>query len=39
MEINMEHDPIRKQNLHKQLQKLNLRKEIEDIRKRIEQLG
>ena len=39
MEINMEHDPIRKQNLQKQLQKLNLRKEIEDIRKRIEQLG
>lgn len=37
--INVEKDPIRKQELQKQLQKLQLHKEIDQIRKKIEQLG
>ena len=39
LEISVEGDPNRKQDLHVQLQKLQLEKEIEGIRKRIEQLG
>ena len=39
MQVNIEIDPLQKQHLQKQLQKLQLEKEIEDIRKRIEQLG
>ncbi|RYJ39305.1 hypothetical protein NU08_1613 [Flavobacterium anhuiense] len=39
LEISVESDPNRKQDLHTQLQKLQLEKEIEQIRKRIEQLG
>ena len=39
MELNVENDPLKKQNLQKQLRKLQLEKEIEEIRKRIEQLG
>jgi hypothetical protein len=39
VEIQVENDPIRKQELQKQLQKLQLKKEIENIRRRIEQLG
>jgi hypothetical protein len=38
-QLNVENDPIRKQELQKKLRKLHLEKEIEDIRKRIEQLG
>jgi hypothetical protein len=39
MQIQIENEPRRKQDLQKQLQKLQLEKEIEQIRKRIEQLG
>lgn len=39
MQIQIENEPQRKQDLHVQLQKLQLQKEIEQIRKRIEQLG
>jgi hypothetical protein len=39
LQINVESDYGRKQELQKQLQKLQLQKEIEQIRKRIEQLG
>lgn len=39
IQINVEIDPVVKEHLQKQLQKLKLEKEIEDIRKRIEQLG
>lgn len=39
LEISVENDPNRKQDLHVQLQKLQLEREIEQIRKRIEQLG
>ena len=35
----VENDPMRKQALQKQLQKLQLSLEIEKIRKRIQQLG
>lgn len=38
-QIQVERDPNKKQELQKQLTKLQLRKEIEEIRKRIEQLG
>jgi hypothetical protein len=38
LQINVEIDYDRKQELQKQLQKLQLQKEIEQIRKRIEQL-
>ena len=38
-EINIEENSERKSELQKQLTKLQLQKEIEDIRKRIEQLG
>jgi hypothetical protein len=37
--IQVERDSIKKQELQKQLRVLQLNKEIEDIRKRIEQLG
>lgn len=39
MQIQVEHDPMRKQELQKQLRKLQLQNEIEQIRKKIEQLG
>lgn len=39
MQISIENEPPRKQELQKQLQKLQLEKEIEQIKKRIEQLG
>ena len=39
MQIQVENEPQRKQELQKQLHKLQLEKEIEGIRKRIEQLG
>lgn len=39
LELNVENDPLKKQNLQKQLRRLQLEKEIEEIRKRIEQLG
>ena len=39
MQISVEIDPKRKQELQKQLRKLQLQSEIERIRKRIEQLG
>jgi hypothetical protein len=39
MQISIEKEPHRKQELQKQLQKLQLEKEIEQIKKRIEQLG
>lgn len=39
MQIQIENEPRRKQDLQKQLKKLQLEKEIEQIRKRIEQLG
>lgn len=39
MQIQIEKEPSRKQDLQKQLQKLQLEKEIEQIRKRIKQLG
>ena len=38
-QVNVENDPIRKQELQKRLRKLQLQKEIEDIKKRIQQLG
>lgn len=38
-QVNVENDPVRKQELQKGLRKLQLQKEIEDIKKRIEQLG
>lgn len=38
MQIGTETDPVHKQKLHKQLQKLQLQKEIEQIRKKIAQL-
>jgi hypothetical protein len=38
-QVNFENDPVRKQELQKRLRKLQLEKEIEDIKKRIEQLG
>jgi hypothetical protein len=39
LELNVENDPLKKQNLQKQLKRLQLEKEIEEIRKRIEQLS
>ena len=39
VEIQVENDPLRKQELQKQLRKLQLQLEIEQIRKRIQQLG
>lgn len=39
LEISVEVDPLKKQDLQKQLRKLQLTKEIEMIRKKIEQLG
>ena len=39
VEIQVQNDPVRKQELQTQLRKLELRREIEDIRKRIQQLG
>jgi hypothetical protein len=39
LELNVENDPSKKQNLQKQLRRLQLEKEIEEIRKRIEQLS
>jgi len=39
LQINIEQNPVRKQELQKQLKKLLLNLEIEQIRKRIEQLG
>jgi hypothetical protein len=39
IQVSVENDPVRKQELQKELRKLELRKEIEHIRKRIEQLG
>ena len=38
-QVNVENDPVKKQALQKGLRKLQLQKEIEDIKKRIEQLG
>lgn len=38
-QVSVENDPVRKQELQKQLRKLQLQKEIERIRKTIEQLG
>ena len=38
LRIQVEKDPTSKQELNKQLRVLQLKKEIEDIRKRIEQL-
>lgn len=39
LEISLENEPVRRQDLQKQLRKLQLNLEIEQIRKRIEQLG
>jgi hypothetical protein len=39
LQIYVEHNPVRKQELQKQLKKLQLNLEIEQIRMRIEQLG
>ncbi|HRE76240.1 MAG TPA: hypothetical protein PLL09_00300 [Flavobacterium sp.] len=39
VEIQVQNDPLKKQELQKELQKLQLKKEIEIIRRRIEQLG
>lgn len=39
MEVNLENDPARKQDLQKQLRKLQLRKEIEALRTKGDQLG
>ncbi len=39
VELSVEQDPVRKQELQKQLRKLQLQAEIDQIRKRIEQLG
>jgi hypothetical protein len=38
-QLSVENDPVRIQELQKQLRKLQLQKEIERIRKTIEQLG
>jgi hypothetical protein len=38
-QLSVENDPVRKKALQKQLQKLQLSLEIENIRKRIQQLG
>lgn len=38
-QVSVENDPLRKQELQKQLRKLQFQKEIEHIKKRIEQLG
>ncbi len=38
-QVSVENDPFRKQELQKQLRKLQFQKEIEQIKKRIEQLG
>lgn len=38
-QVSVENDPVRKQVLQRQLRKLQLQKEIEQIKKRIEQLG
>lgn len=38
-QVNVENEPIRKQELQKKLRKLLLKKEIEDINKLIQQLG
>ena len=38
-QVTVENDPVRKQELQNQLRKLQLQKEIEQIKKRIEQLG
>ena len=38
-QVSVENDPVRKKVLQKQLRKLQLQKEIEQIKKRIEQLG
>lgn len=38
-QVSVEIDPVRKQELQKQLRKLQFKKEIEQIKKRIEQLG
>ena len=39
LEINVEREPLKRQELQKQLRKLQLELEIQTIRKRIEQLG
>lgn len=39
MQVSVEQDPYKKQELMKQLRKLQLRLEIENIRKRIEQMS
>lgn len=39
LQIQVEIDPIKKQELQKQLRKLQLQLEIEQIRKRIQQIG
>ena len=39
IQINVEQDPQRKQELQKQLRKLQFEKEIDQIKKKIEQLG
>lgn len=39
IQVSVENDPNRKQELQKQLRKLQFQKEIEQIKKRIEQLG
>ena len=39
IQINVERDPNEKQELQKQMRKLQLEKEIEQIKKKIEQLG
>jgi hypothetical protein len=39
LEIQVEMDPAKKQELQAQLRKLQLKKEIEDIRVRIDQIG
>ena len=38
-QVNVENEPLRKQELQKKLRKLLLQKEIEDIKKRLQQLG
>ena len=38
-QVSVESDPLRKQELQKQLRKLQFQKEIEQIKKRIELLG
>ncbi len=39
IQINVERDPNQKQELQKQMKKLQFQHEIEQIRKRIDQLG